>query len=213
MTHKVSKKVSIPLLITLFLFVLFVSASIKIPEVTIRNIIQNSGSFGIVVFIFLTWITYFFAPLGATPFVFVGFYLYGSNVVFYSVTACLAASITNFWVSRILGKRIVVKLAGSEGLEKFNRFTTDHGLKTLLFLRIFLSGFHDIISYAFGLTSIKFIPYFIVTVIGLIPSTIFWYYLSSKTSNPYIFTALQISVAYILLSIFLISKKVIKKKG
>ncbi len=44
------------------------------------------------------------------------------------------------------------------------------GLKTLLILRLFPSGLFDYISYAAGLTKIKFLPYFFVTSFF----TLFW---------------------------------------
>lgn len=207
-----TKKNYLPLIITGILFLLIYLIGLKIPEETIRNIMENAGIFGPVVLIFLIWITNVFAPLGAAPFLFAGFYLYGEMIIVFAVIASLLSAISNFWIAKIWGRKIVIKLLGMEDLEKIDRLTDNYGYQTLFIIRIFLSGFHDIISYVFGLTKIKFIPYFIISLIGMIPGTLLWYYLSSKIQNPFIFTILTLGIGYLLLSLYIIGIKFFKKE-
>lgn len=184
----------------------------QIPEDTVRKIVENSGLFGPLILIILVWITNIIAPLGASPFLFAGFYLYGNLIVIFAFIAAMMAAITNFWIAKVWGRSLVVKITGEEELEKIDRLTDNYGYQTLLIVRVFLREFHDVISYVFGLTKIKFIPYFIISFLGMIPGTLIWYYLSSKISNPFIFTLLSISFAYLFLMLYFAWIKLTKKE-
>ncbi|MDO8570670.1 MAG: VTT domain-containing protein [Candidatus Daviesbacteria bacterium] len=207
-----TKKNYLPLIITGILFLIIYFIGINIPSETIKNIVENAGIFGPVVLIFLIWITNVFAPLGAVPFFFAGFYLYGETIIIYATIAAILATISNFWIAKIWGRKLVIKLLGIENLEKIDKLTDNYGYQTLFIIRIFLGSFHDIISYIFGLTKIKFIPYFIISFIGMIPGTLLWYYLSSKIQNPLIFTILTFGIAYLLLSLYILGLKIFKKE-
>lgn len=207
-----NKKSYLPLIITGLLFLLIYFLGLKIPGETIKNIVENAGIFGPVVIILLIWITNVFAPLGAAPFLFAGFYLYGQTIIVYAVFAALLSAISNFWIARVWGKSLVIKLLGSESLKKIDHLTDNYGYLTLFMIRIFLGGFHDVISYVFGLTKIKFVPYFIFSFLGMIPGTLLWYYLSSKIQNPLIFTILTLGIGYLLLSLYITGLKIFKKE-
>ena len=211
MAKGVPKKGYVPLIIIVVLFLVFYLIGTNIPEQTIREVIKNAGPLGPVVLIFLIWTTNVIAPLGATPFLFAGFYLYGQAVVIYGSAAAVIASVTNFWIARIWGRSIVEKLAGIDSLEKIDSLTSNYGLQALFICRVLLSQFHDIISYAFGLTKLKFLPYFIVSTLGTIPGTILWYYLSTKLNNPLAFTALTLLIAYVSLASYVLWLKITKK--
>jgi uncharacterized membrane protein YdjX (TVP38/TMEM64 family) len=152
-------------------FVVIILVGSKLPEETIRETIQNAGSGGVILLIFFFWIANVFAPLSGSPFLFTGFYSYGQIVVVYAFVAAIVASITNYWIARIWGRTVVRKLAGEEGLNKMDGLTDNYGLRTLFIFRLFLKEFHDVISYAFGLTKLGFVPYFVVSTLGMIPAT------------------------------------------
>lgn len=185
---------------------------LKIPSETIKNIVEDAGFFGPIILIFLLWITHVIAPLGGAPFLFAGFYLCGQTIIVIAVIANLLSAVTNFWIAKIWGRSLVIKLLGSTSLEKIDRLTENYGYLTLFIIRIFLGGFHEVISYIFGLTKIKFIPYFIISFVGMIPGTLLWYFLSSKIQNPLIFTILTFGIAYLLLSLYIIGLKIFKKE-
>ena len=211
MARKIPKKSYAPLIIIIAIFILFYLIGSNVPEQTIREIIKNAGPLGPMVLVFLIWTTNVIAPLGATPFLFAGFYLYGQAVVIYGSMAAVIASITNFWIARIWGRSIVEKLAGADSLEKIDNLTSNYGFQALFICRVFLSQFHDVVSYAFGLTKLKFLPYFVVSTLGTIPGTIVWYYLSTKLNNPLTFTLLTLLVAYISLTSYVLWLKITKK--
>lgn len=209
---KIPRRSYLPLIVTAVLFLLIYLIGTKIPEQSIRETVSNAGPFGAIILIFLFWITYFVAPLGGTPFLLVGFYFYGPKVIIFTTTAAFIASITNFWVARIWGVKLVTRLAGPENLEKINKLTKNYGLQTLIICRVFLGQFHDVVSYAFGLTPIKFKIYLTVTVLGMIPGTILWYSLATKINNALNFTIVTVGLAYLTLTLYLAYRKITKKK-
>lgn len=174
--------------------------------------IKSVGPFGAVVFIFSIWLTYLFAPLSGSPFLLAGFYLFGSSVVFYHFIASIFAAITNFLVARIWGRSLVEKLAGTNNLEKIDNFTKDYGLRTLFVFRVFLGLFHDVISYAFGLTKVPFWPYLFASILGMIPGTAIWYYLSARINNALVFTVFTHIIAYLSLALYIIWIKMKKNE-
>lgn len=199
-------------MITGILFLTLYLIGTRIPEETIKRTVEGAGPFGPVVIIFLIWITNVLAPLGATPFLFAGFYLYGQEVVIFAFIAALISAVTNFWIAKLWGKSLVIKLLGSDSLEKIDRLTENYGYQTLFIVRVFLREFHDVVSYVFGLTKMKFIPYLLISFLGMIPGTLIWYYLSSKIHNPLIFTLLSLGIAYTFLSLYLLWIKITKKE-
>lgn len=201
----------IPLIITIILFGVIYLIGKSISEENIRQIINNAGPMGPVVFILLMLLTYILAPLSGTPVLFIGFYAFGQNVIFYASVAAFFASITNFWISRIWGRSIVKKLIGKEEVHKVDKFTQNYGLLALFISRIFLKGFHDIISYAAGLTSIKFSRYLLVSTIGMIPGVSIWYILASFIDDPVSFTIVTIFEIFIFSLLFSIGSLIIKK--
>lgn len=208
---KLSRKTLLPLCLTIFLFALIYTIGSSIPENTIQEIVGNSGPFGVIILIFLIWLTYIFAPLGAAPFIYAGFYLYGPTVTIYSYIAAFIASITNFWIARLWGRTLVSRLVGSDSLETVDNLAQNYGLKTLFVSRIFLGQLHDVVSYIFGLTNVKFNPYIIVSTLGTIPGSLLWFFIATKANNPITFMSLTVVITYGFLAGYFIWIKLTKK--
>lgn len=208
---KINRKAFIPIAITIFIFVLLYIVGASISEVTIRQFISSTEPFGTVTLVFLIWLTYVFAPLGATPFYFAGFYLYGSQIILLSYVAAIIAAVTNFWIARLWGRSLVIRLVGKDSLAKVEKLTQNHGLRTLFVSRIFLGMFHDVVSYFFGLTKIKFYPYLTVSILSTIPGGLLWYYVSTKINNPAVFTIFSFIFAYVFLGSYFLWTKIAKK--
>ena len=183
-----------------------------VPGDTIRSVMHDAGSWGVVLLIFCLWITNVVAPLSGSPFLFAGFYLYGQISVFYAFIAAVIASISNFWIARIWGRGIVVKLAGEESLKKIDHLSKNYGVQTLFVFRLFLKEFHDVISYAYGLTNISFKDYFMVSTAGMIPATVVWYAISLTIRNPITFTIMSWLMAYISLFGYLFYLRNVQKR-
>lgn len=208
MKWKISKY--LPLLATVTIFSLIFIIGARIPQATIESLIISVGPLGIVLLIFLMWLSHLLAPLSASPLIFAGFFLYGPTVILYAYIAGLFSATTNFWIAKIWGERIVLKIIGEKDLKKIEHFAQDFDEKSLIIIRLFLIPFHDIVSYFFGLSTIRFFPYFIISAFATIPGMLIWYFLSIKITNSLIFTLFSWILGFIFLSGFLFMRKIKK---
>ncbi len=156
------------------ILIYFVSEKIKAEEVVL--LVERAGIWGPLVYILFLGSTFVFAPLSGTPFFLAGYLLFGKNVQLLSYVAAVLAGAVNFLIAKRWGRGIVIKMVGEKNMNKVDEFTQDYGVKTLIFLRVLQGQFHDFISYAFGLTEMKFLPFFLVTLLAPIPWTAFWYF-------------------------------------
>lgn len=213
---KIRVKRLYPLLFTLFLFILLFLVGRNYPEENIRSLIKSAGPLAPVIFILLMLLTYILAPISGSPLLFAGFYAFGEKVVFLTVVAAFIASVVNFWVARRFGRPLVEKLVGKDSIHKIDKLTANYGLVTLAVFRFFQGGIHDFVSYAAGLTSMRFSSYFLVSTIIMIPGTSLWYLLASQVGTPAEFTILSFLQATVLSTIFILGSLAIrrwKKRG
>lgn len=210
---RIHRKSFLPIAILLFLFLGMYYIGTRVPETTIREFIRGAGSFGVVILILLLWLTNVVAPLSGSPFLYAGFYMYGQTAVFYAFIAAVIASISNFWIAKIWGRSLVEKLAGVNGLKKVDDLSKNYGKQTLFIFRLFLKEFHDVISYAFGLTKMKFSTYFVVSTLGMIPATVIWYLIALNIKDPLTFTAVSWVIAYVSLTTYILWVKFISNNN
>lgn len=204
----------LPVIIMALLFLLVYLIGQTVPEEQIRSFIISAGIFAPLIYVVLTVLTAIIAPISNLPIYLAGFYAFGENVVVYTFISNFIAWITNFFISRIWGRRIVKKFVGENNMHKVDKLTKNYGLAMLFLMRIFLVGMGDFISYGAGLTSMKFGPYLIISVFGAIPGTILWYYLASKIENPITFILLNTLLLFLLgiiFTIILYIKKIVKR--
>lgn len=137
--------------------------------------IRAFGFFGPVIITFYIAFSHILAPISGTPVVLICASLYGiPKTMLITFIGGIISSIVNFHISRIYGRKIVKKLIGEKAMSKVDRIVGYFGIKMLIFSRLFGFTFFDLISYAAGLTVIKFRDYFITTFIcSSIPLLIF----------------------------------------
>jgi len=174
------------------------------PKEEVEKMIENAGILAPIVYIFLHLLTYIFAPLSGTSVTAIGFFLFGVTVIL--------SSITNFYIARRWGVKIVENLVGKEVLSKYIGFVNDHGYTTLILSRIFLHGFSDITSYFAGLSKMKFLPYFLISVLATIPGTVIMYFLSSYAKSTMEYIIYSFLFVSLIFPIFILFKSMIFKK-
>ncbi len=184
-----------PLCVALSLFVVMYVVYRFIPEATIRSAITSAGVFGPVLWIIAGILTYVLAPISGAPLLLLGFYAFGKMTIVYSVFVSAVGSVINFWIARKWGRKVVLSLIGQKPMAKLDGVMEHLGPATLFFLRVFLSGPHDSISYLSGLTAISFAEYYAITLLAFIPSTAIWYSSSFITSNPIGFTGVSLGIS------------------
>jgi len=88
-----------------------------------------------------------------------------------------------FLIARILGRNVVEKLTGKKALETTDTFFERYGKHTIIVCRLLPFISFDLISYAAGLTSIRFWSFWIATGIGQLPATLVYSYFGQNFSG------------------------------
>lgn len=94
-------------------------------------------------------------------------------------SATLAAAVC-FWVARSLGRRPVEALVGRTGLEAADRWLLRWGGLAVLVARLVPVVSFDLVSYAAGLTRLRFVPFVLATTIGAAPASFAYAYLGEQ---------------------------------
>jgi uncharacterized membrane protein YdjX (TVP38/TMEM64 family) len=199
----------VPLALTAGACVALYFGSRAIPEDRIRAALDAAGAGGPALFCVLMLVPNVVAPLSSSPLLFVGFRLFGQNVVLYAAAAGLLASLLNFWIARRLGRHVVERLIGHEPLARADRFMVKRGLFLLLVLRVFNGGVYKFVAYAAGLTAMRFRPFAAVSAIGMVPGTLVWYAVASRVDDALTFTAVSFAIGLTLSTAFAVGSAVI----
>ena len=143
----------------------------------VRDFIDEYGTYAMLVSAGLMVFQSVIAPLPAFLITFANANLFGwwQGAILSWSSAMLGACIC-YYISRVLGRDIVERLTSKAGLESVDRFLEKHGRNSILIARLLPFMSFDLVSYAAGLTSMTFIPFFIATGIGQLPATIIYSY-------------------------------------
>ncbi len=87
------------------------------------------------------------------------------------------AAVVCFVIARALGREPVEALAGKFGLETADRWFTRWGARGIFVLRLLPGISFDVISYAAGLTGIRFTSFVVATAVGVAPQAFLYAYL------------------------------------
>ena len=172
-----SKKEVIKKAVLFLVVITFVSGIVlyiqKIIGLTkIQQLVTESGVWGPVVLVFLVVLTHIFAPIQGSPFIILGFAVFGKWAVIYVYLATVISSFTNFWIAKKFGRGIVMKLVGKEAMSKVDHIASHEGVKLLVVMRLFQGFISDFVSYAAGFTAIKFPVYYLISLVVPLPWTI-----------------------------------------
>ena len=100
-----------------------------------------------------------------------------------SWTSAMAGAAVCFYIARLLGRDVVVKLCTAKGLAQIDDFFKKYGRKSVLIARLLPFISFDIVSYAAGLTGMGFWEFFIATGIGQLPATIVYSYVGGMLTG------------------------------
>jgi uncharacterized membrane protein YdjX (TVP38/TMEM64 family) len=124
------------------------------------------------------------APLPAFVITFTNGLLFGAWWgTLLSWSSAMVGAAVCFYISKIYGRPVVEKLVGKKSLEYADKFFDRYGEHAILVARLLPIVSFDVISYAGGLTSMRFWPFFIATGIGQLPATIVYSYLGEKMTG------------------------------
>lgn len=148
------------------------AAFTTLDQHALENFIRSYGTQAVVSF-FLMILQAIVAPLPAFVITFANASLFGAfwgGVLSWS--SAMAGAALCFFIARILGRSAVEKLTGKTMLNNMDAFFERYGKHTILVCRLLPFVPFDPVSYAAGLTSIRFRHFFIATGIGQLPATI-----------------------------------------
>jgi uncharacterized membrane protein YdjX (TVP38/TMEM64 family) len=91
----------------------------------------------------------------------------------------LAAAVC-FWISRSLGRVPVEVLVGRTGLQSADRWFARWGMYAVFVGRLVPGVAFDVISYAAGLTRMRFRNFLVATALGIFPQTFLYSYLGRQ---------------------------------
>lgn len=142
----------------------------------IRLAVEAAGPWGPIVYIALKVATFVIAPLSSAPLRISAGAIFGFwDGVLLTVLGNVIGGSINFWLSRLVGRRVVARCIGATGMEGVDRLVGRLGdWRALVFARVFLAPAWDFVSYAAGFTRIRFGIYLAVAVVGdVIPSMLY----------------------------------------
>lgn len=174
----------------------------QIPQEQLRIFVESTGAWAPIVYILTSQLSYLLAPVSGYPFLIVGFYLFGETMIVYSYFVNIVGSSINFWIAKRWGRPLVTKLVGGESLAKIDKLTEEYGVGTLFVARLFLLGLGDFLSYAYGLTPIKYKTFIVVSGLAAIPGYLLWYFAASQTNGIEQFVGISVTITLIAFWLF-----------
>jgi uncharacterized membrane protein YdjX (TVP38/TMEM64 family) len=93
------------------------------------------------------------------------------------------AAVVCFAIARALGRELVESLASKYGLETSDRWFTRWGARGIFLLRLLPGISFDVISYAAGLTGIRFPAFVAATALGVAPQAFLYAYLIREAAQ------------------------------
>lgn len=150
----------------------------------VREFVESYGPYAMIVSFMLMILQSIAAPLPAFLITFANANLFGWwQGAILSWTSAMAGAAVCFYISRILGRDMAVKLTSRKGIEQVDQFFTKYGKQSILIARLLPFMSFDIVSYAAGLTGMGFWAFFIATGIGQLPATIVYSYVGGMLTG------------------------------
>ena len=160
------------------------SAFLAVDQHGIERFIHSYGSQAAVVSFLLMIFQAIAAPLPAFLITFANASLFGAfwgGLLSWS-SAMVGAALC-FYIARILGREVVEKLTGKAVLKSVDSFFVRYGKHTILVCRLLPFVPFDPVSYAAGLTSLRFRHFILATGLGQLPATIVYSWVGSMLTG------------------------------
>lgn len=160
------------------------SAFLAVDQHGIERFIHSYSSQAAVVSFLLMIFQAIAAPLPAFLITFANASLFGAfwgGLLSWS-SAMVGAALC-FYIARILGREVVEKLTGKAVLKSVDSFFARYGKHTILVCRLLPFVPFDPVSYAAGLTSLRFRHFILATGLGQLPATIVYSWVGSMLTG------------------------------
>lgn len=183
---------------------------------SVVQFIESFGFFSYVLFVVIVMLEVVLAPIPALALYIAGGALFGAFLGgILTLIGNLIGAFIAFWLARRFGRKFVEKRVDENIRRKFDRFSQKYGIFSLFLLRVNPLTTSDLFSYLAGLTSMKTRQFLIGTGLGLVPMIFLHTYFGETFVNnhPILYSVLiWISVAYLLIFVYLIWRSIQKSK-
>lgn len=158
---------------------LLVNNFIKVEE--IRHAVSSFGILAPVIFIISASISNILPSVAALPFWLVGVSLFGFPGYVYILISNTLGAMVNYFMAKKFGRRIITKLAGTDGLREVDKLTEFTSVRTLFYIRLVGGALSDYISYTAGLMKINLYTYIITTILGSLPMMLLAFFVINES--------------------------------
>ena len=139
-------------------------------ETDLERWIDDLGPWGPIIYILVFAGSMLFAPVPTAPLPVLAATAFGGALGFlYTITATAIGSSICFVLARKLGRPALRRLMSEAAIEKVDALGERLGIRLLIVLRLFPVAGVDYVSYAAGLTQMRFLPYFAISVLASAP--------------------------------------------
>ena len=151
--------------------ILYLTMALALQTIGLDNaqmFIKETGVWAPIVFIFLCAVSLMIAPLSGSSLFVVGGTLFGKHDAFlFSYIASIIGCSANFWISRKLGRKVAQRFVGKANLDELDKFINKlKGSRSIVYMIIIMPFSQDIVSYAIGLTKIKYTHFLIALILS-----------------------------------------------
>lgn len=173
----------------------------------LQRVLDGAGALAPLVYLVLLIVQAVVAPLPAPALAMAGGYGFGVVEGFFLTwVGSLAGGVISFGISRRFGRGFV---AGSARAVRLDHFVEEHGAVLIFVLRLIPLVSFDAISYAAGLSSIRFRGFLLATALGMLPGTFAFVYLGG--SEPGLWTwAVLLGLAVLAGAAYLFQRRFLK---
>lgn len=162
------------------IFIMFKSGDFTV----VREFVESYGPYAAIVSFMLMILQSIAAPLPAFLITFANANLFGWwQGAILSWSSAMAGAAICFYIARILGRDVAIKLTSRKGLQQVDEFFLKYGKQSILIARLLPFMSFDIVSYAAGLTGMSFWGFFIATGLGQLPATIVYSYVGGMLTG------------------------------
>lgn len=181
--------------------------------VAMREFIADYGAYAAAVSFFLMIFQSVAAPLPAFIITLANANLFGwVNGAILSWLSAMAGAALCFWISRVLGRNAAEKLTSRAGLQSVDKFFERYGTHSILIARLLPFISFDLVSYAAGLTSMRFLPFFVATGIGQLPATIVYSYVGGMLTGGAQMLMTGLLVLFALSAVIVMMRQIYREK-
>ena len=137
-----------------------------------REWVDGFGVWGPIIFVAVMALSVLFAPIPNAPiFIAAGLAWGPVEGTIYSLIGLLVGSAMAFYASRWVGRRHLPRLVGINGAQRLDRLADTMGGQLIFWLRMLPAVNFDWISFAAGLTSMRFTVFIFFSALGMIVPT------------------------------------------